>query len=107
MRPTRRILPSILDGNASQRRHTVRLGRLPPARGLVVIHNRRDPIRLADGEQDGAVSDATKAETDPIRLVRMVKEIDPLREVRPHSRRISFTNGTIPLGSEKDVYSNE
>ena len=32
----------------------------------------------ADGEQDGAASDATKAVTDPIRLVRMVKEIAPL-----------------------------
>ena len=30
----------------------------------------------ADGEHDGAASDATKAVTDPIRLVRMVKEID-------------------------------
>ena len=32
----------------------------------------------ADGEQDGAAYDATKAVTDPIRLVRMVKEMDPL-----------------------------
>ena len=37
-----------------------------------------DPIRLADGEGDGAASHAAKAVTDPIRLVRMVKEIDPL-----------------------------
>ena len=51
---------------------------------LAVIRNSRDPIRLAqDGEQDGAASDAPNAVTDPIRLVRMVKEIDPLPEVHP------------------------
>ena len=32
----------------------------------------------ADGEPDGAAHDATQAVTDPIRLVRMVKETDPL-----------------------------
>ena len=53
----------------------------------------------ADGEQDGAASDTTKAGTDPIRLVRMVKEMEQLREVRPHSRRISFTHVTSTWGS--------
>ena len=57
------------------------------------------PSASADGEQDGAASEATKAETDPVRLVRMVKEIDPLREVRPHSRRICFTYATSTWGS--------
>ena len=47
-----------------------------------------------DGEGDGAARDAPKAVTDPIRLVRMVKEMERLREVRPHSRRISFTHAT-------------
>ena len=45
---------------------------------LVVLHNRRDPIRLARMvNKMERLSDATQAVTDPIRLVRMVKEMDP------------------------------
>ena len=79
----------------------------------------------ADGEHDGEASDGDKAVTDPIRLVRMVKEIEPLPRcadladgflhprdkhvgvgvfsVTAFSHPISFTNGTSPLGSERDV----
>ena len=47
------------------------------------------------------LSDAANAVTDPIRLARMLKEMDPLREVRPHSRRITFTYLTIQHGLER------
>ena len=48
------------------------------------MKNTRDPIRLAqDGEQDGAARDSTRASTDPIRLVRMVKEMQRKRVLSP------------------------
>ena len=43
------------------------------------------------GEPDGAASDAAKAVTDPIRLVRMVKEMEPLPRFSHIADSISFT----------------